>query len=286
MSYFLVGYNILEQDVKRALSMKGGVNKYKYEYFRFDSVKVLDSKDFTVYDLSLDEINQGEYAITGTHIPVYSELSVNIMGEMMTKNKVIDRGYKEDKVNSPLYYSGKLVFPTSNLINKFIEYKNFEIKLKINLITFDVYLELYGFPVLGSDTGEFQGVGLVGHNKMSHSLDTYFSSLIEKYDSVDYVGSTLAVCDLEYKKKDYILKNGIKNAVVITPISGEFNLVLPPTIEHIRVLNMFNIDNLFIAVPKAKFNTIVNDLALGFDDLKDSEKLDAIADYKITLNVY
>lgn len=93
MSYFLVGYNILEQDVKRALSMKSGVNKYKYEYFRFDSVKVLDSKDFTVYDLSLDEINQGEYAITGTHIPVYNELSVNIMGEMMTKNKVIDRVY-------------------------------------------------------------------------------------------------------------------------------------------------------------------------------------------------
>lgn len=285
MSYFLVGYSILEQDVKRALSMKGGVNKYKYEYFRFDSVKVLDSKDFTVYDLSLDEINQGEYAITGTHIPVYNELSVNVMGGMMTKNRVIDRGYWEEKVNSPLYYSGKLVFPTSNLIHKFIEYKNFEIKLKINLITFDVYLELYGFPVLGSDTGEFEGVGLVGHNKMTCSLSA-FSNLIEKYDSVDYVGDTLAVCDLELNKKDYILKNGIKNVVVITPISGEFNLVLPPTIEHIRVLNMFNIDNLFIAVPKAKFNTIVNDLALGFEDLKDSEKLDAIADYKITLNVY
>lgn len=286
MSYFLVGYNILEQDVKRALSMKSGVNKYKYEYFRFDSVKVLDSKDFSVYDLSLDEINQGEYAITGTHILVYNELSVNIMGGMMTKNKVIDRGYLEEKVNSPLYYSGKLVFPTSNLINKFIEYKNFEIKLKINLITFDVYLELYGFPVLGSDTGEFQGVGLAGRNKMSHSLDTYFSSLIEKYDSINYVGDTLAVCDLDYNKKDYIIKNGIKNVFVIMPISGEFNLVLPPTIEHISVLNMFNIDNLFIAVPKAKFNNIVNDLALGFEDLKDSEKLDAIADYGITLNVY
>lgn len=188
-------------------------------------------------------------------------------------------------MNSPLYYSGKLVFPTSNLIHKFIEYKNFEIKLKINLITFDVYLELYGFPVLGSDTGEFQGIGLVGHNKMTRSLSD-FSSLIEKYDSVDYVGSTLAVCELEHNKKDYILKNGIKNVVVIMPISGEFNLVLPPTIEHISILNMFNINNLFIAVPKAKFNTIVNDLALGFEDLKDSEKLDAIADYKITLNVY
>ena len=285
MSYFLVGYNILEQDVRRALSMRSGVNKYKYEYFRFDSVKVLDSKDFSVYDLSLDEINQGEYAITGTYIPVYNELSVNIMGEMMTKNKVIDRVYWEEKVNSPLYYSGKLVFPTSNLIHKFIEYKNFEIKLKINLITFDVYLEAYGFPVLGSDTGEFQGIGLVGHNKMTRSLSD-FSSLIEKYDSVDYVGSTLAVCELEHNKKDYILKNGIKNVVVIMPISGEFNLVLPPTIEHISILNMFNIDNLFIAVPKAKFNNIVNDLALGFEDLKDSEKLDAIADYKITLNVY
>ena len=286
MSYFLVGYNILEQDVKRALSMKSGVNKYKYEYFRFDSVKVLDSKDFSVYDLSLDEINQEEYAITGTHIPVYNELSVNILGGMMTKNKVIDRVYWEEKVNSPLYYSEKLVFPTSNLIHKFIEYKNFEIKLKINLITFDVYLEAYGFPVLGSDTGEFEGVGLAGRNKMSHSLDTYFSSLIEKYDSIDYVGDTLAVCDLDYNKKDYILKNGIKNVIVIMPISGEFNLVLPPTIEHISILNMFNINNLYIAIPKAKFNNIVNDLALGFDDLKDSEKLDAIADYKITLNVY
>lgn len=285
MSYFLVGYNILEQDVKRALSMKSGVNKYKYEYFRFDSVKVLDSKDFSVYDLSLDEINQEEYAIIGTHIPVYNELSVNIMGEMMTKNKVIDRGYREEKVNSPLYCSGKLVFPTSNLINKFIEYKNFEIKLKINLITFDVYLEVYGFPILGSDTGEFEGVGLVGHNKMTCSLSA-FNSLIEKYDSVDYVGDTLAVCDLDYKKNDYILKNGIKKAVVIMPISGKFNLVLPPTIEHISILNMFNIDNLYIAVPKAKFNNIVNDLALGFEDLKDNEKLDAIADYGITLNVY
>lgn len=286
MSYFLVGYNILEQDVKRALSMKSGVNKYKYEYFMFDSVKVLDSKDFSVYDLSLDEIKQEEYAIIGTNIPVYDKLSVNIMGEMMTKNKVIDRGYKEEKVNSPLYYSGNLVFPTSNLINKFIEYKNFEIKLKINLITFDVYLELYGFPVLGRDIGEFQGIGIEGHSKMSHSLETYFSSLIEKYDSVDYVGDTLAVCDLEHKQKDYIIKNGIKNVVVIMPISGEFNLVLPPTIEHISVLNIFNIDNLFIAVPKAKFDNIVNDLASGFEDLKDSEKLDAISDYGITLNVY
>jgi len=40
MGYFLVGYNILEQDVKRALKLKDSVNKQ--EYFKFNSIKVLD----------------------------------------------------------------------------------------------------------------------------------------------------------------------------------------------------------------------------------------------------
>jgi hypothetical protein len=40
MSYILVGYNIIEQDLERALKLKDSINKQ--EYFKFNSIKVLD----------------------------------------------------------------------------------------------------------------------------------------------------------------------------------------------------------------------------------------------------
>lgn len=208
------------------------------------------------------------------------------MGNIIIKHDMVAASLETGRdINSPLYYLDKLVFPTSDLIDKFIEYSGENFRLKINLITFDFYLEVYGFPILGKPK-EFKGIGLVGGKNIPYSLTNLFSTLVNSANSIYYVGDTLAICGIFDNYKDYIVRNGIKNIVVFMPNSGEFNLVLPPSTEHTHIHNIIDVDKLNIVVPKSKFTVILNDLTCNFIGLKEKDKLDIISKYGITLKVY
>lgn len=291
MSYFLVGYNILEQDLERVLKLKSSVDKS--EYFKFNSIKVLDTTDFSVLDLSLDIIRYNSYIIIGTTIPVYGDLSVNLFGEIKDDKNIVKSNVWscEENINSPLYYSDKLVFPASSSINNFIRYKGSSFTLKISLITFNFYLEIYGFPVLGNNIEEFNGAGLEGNVSFLARLDIIFNSIFETFNSINYFGDTFAILRLNNKHKDYIIKNGVKyialNKGYINCRFNSYNIVIPPTVEGIRFYGTNDSDiGLNIMAPKGKEATIVDGLCTEFSYLSYEEKVEMLLKDKVKIVVY
>lgn len=125
---------------------------------------------------------------------------------------------------------------------------------------------------------------------------SYKGKISEEGDIV-YVGDTLAVCGkCSSSSKDSILKNGVKY-VYIAVGAREQVLVIPPTVEEIRIScnwwhYLCKLNYIKLILPKVKLDSLVSKLAKGIDLSKFGylvtleEKVEALRKTYVLIETY
>lgn len=270
----LVGYNITDRAY--AYMKEKDFKGLERDSFEFDSIKVFDLDNFSFYDISLKEYAENKISVIGCNINydrcLYScdFITVNLKGDIAYCSEdmtLYNSGFKKEC--SPLFYKGKLT-PVTGSCDKYLTYNHKEYNIVIELETLNFEIRAYGFLVCKFGTlseyyGDF-GFSL----KIDKELKEALSSLISEEGNIIYVGDTLAVCGkLSNSSRESIIKNGIKY-VYIAVRSSEQVLVIPPTVEEIKIdsdyryyLSMHNYIKL--VSPKVKLDSLVRKLVKEID---------------------
>ena len=260
----LVGYNITDRAY--AYIKEKNFEDLDRDSFEFDSIKVFDLDYFSFYDIDLREYAENKLEIVGCNLEYDKYLYGCNYAKVTLRGAIKYHNSGFNKECSPLFYKGELT-PVTGSCDRYLTYSNKEYNIVIELDTLNFEIRAYYFLVCKSGTLSEYYSGDFGFSlKIDKELKETLSSLISEEGNIVYVGDTLAVCGkLSSSSKDSILKNGVKY-VYIAVRAREQVLVIPPTVEEIRIncnwwhyLDKLNYIKLIL--PKVKLDSLVSKLA-------------------------
>lgn len=266
----LVGYNITDRAY--AYMKEKNFKGIDEDSFEFDSIKVFDLDDFSFYDIGLRECSENKVDIVGCNIEYDKYLygcdyaEVTLMGDITYhSDSMVFYSSGFNKECSPLFYKDEFT-PVTGSCDRYLAYNNKEYNIIIELDTLNFEIMVYYFSVCKSGTLSEYCIGSCFSLSIDRELKEALSSLVSEEGNMVYVGDTLAVCG-KYSNsgREGVLKNGIKY-VYIAVGAREQVLVIPPTVEEIRIncnwwhyLSKLNYIKLIL--PKVKLDSLVSKLA-------------------------
>lgn len=291
----LVGYNIT--DKAYAYIKEKNFEDLNHDSFEFDSIKVFDLDDFSFYDIGLREYAENKLEIVGCNIEYDKYLYGCNYAKVTLRGAIKYHNSGFNKECSPLFYKGELT-PVTGSCDRYLTYSNKEYNIVIELDTLNFEIRAYYFLVCKSGTLSEYYSGDFGFSlKIDKELKETLSSLISEEGNIVYVGDTLAVCGkLSSSSKDSILKNGVKYVYIVVR-AREQVLIIPPTVEEIRIncnwwhyLSKLNYIKLIL--PRVKLDSIVSKLANEIDLSKFGylvtleEKIEALRKTYVLIETY
>ena len=297
----LVGYNITDR-AYAYMKEKNFEGLYR-DSFEFDSIKVFDLDDFSFYDIGLREYAENKLEIVGCNVEYdkylygcdYSE--VTIRGAITYHSDSMTFYSSEfNRECSPLFYKDKLI-PVTGSCNRYLTYSNKEYNIIIELDTLNFEITAYYFSVCKSGTLSEYYVNFGFSLRIDRELKEVLSRLVSEEGNIVYVGDTLAICGkCSSSSKDSILKNGVKYVYIVVR-AREQVLIIPPTVEEIRIncnwwhyLDKLNYIKLIL--PKVKLASLVSKLAKEIDLSKFGylvtleEKIEALRKTYVLIETY
>lgn len=297
----LVGYNITDRAY--AYMKEKEFKGLERDSFEFDSIKVFDLDNFSFYDIGLKECAENKLDIVWCNVEYDKYLygcdyaKVTLRGAITYHSEsMVFSSSGFNKECSPLFYKDELT-PVTGSCDRYLTYNNREYTIIIELETLNFEIRAYGFLVCKSGTlseyyGDF-GFSL----KIDREIKETLSSLTSEDGDIVYVGDTLAICGKHLNSsKDTILKSGVKY-VYIAIRTCEQVLVIPPTVEEVRIdsdwmyyLSRHNYIKLIL--PKVKLDSLVCKLAKEMKLSEDGylgtleKEIDALNKKHVLIEVY
>lgn len=291
----LVGYNITDRAY--AYMKEKNFEGLYCDSFEFESIKVFDLDDFSFYDIGLREYAENKLEIVGCNIEYDKYLYGCNYAKVTLRGAIKYHNSGFNKECSPLFYKGELT-PVTGSCDRYLTYSNKEYNIVIELDTLNFEIRAYYFLVCKSGTLSEYYSGDFGFSlKIDKELKETLSSLISEEGNIVYVGDTLAVCGkLSSSSKDSILKNGVKYVYIVVR-AREQVLIIPPTVEEIRIncnwwhyLSKLNYIKLIL--PKVKLDSLVSKLVKEIDLSKFGylvtleEKIEALRKTYVLIETY
>ena len=291
----LVGYNITDR-AYAYMKEKNFEDLYR-DRFEFESIKVFDLDDFSFYDIDLREYAENKLEIVGCNLEYDKYLYGCNYAKVTLRGAIKYHNSGFNKECSPLFYKGELT-PVTGSCDRYLTYSNKEYNIVIELDTLNFEIRAYYFLVCKSGTLSEYYSGDFGFSMgIDRELKETLSSLISEEGNIIYVGDILAVCG-KYSNsgREGVLKNGVKY-VYIAVRALEQVLVIPPTVEEIRIncnwwhyLDKLNYIKLIL--PKVKLDSLVSKLAKEIDLSKFGylvtleEKIEALRKTYVLIETY
>ena len=263
MANLFIGININNNTRKSLLSM---IDKPSYMALEveLESLKILDSNTLDLYDINIEDVISGNIKLVDSKIytlenscfqqlTVYSDYTFYIN----KNNKYCCRCTFESIV---AFYKNKYCkFKNSNFVLNLHLYNSY--RLLINLITFEIDLQCYGYTVYNSYK-DYKNLEEYIHYEFY--IDSTVEELMYSLTTVEKGCLTFNnlcgvynLCDLgEY----IIINNGIDKVVLIVKRLSKKVVVIPPSVNDLAITDGnigFGVFNLRLVVPRKNRSKLI-----------------------------
>lgn len=258
MSKVFIGVN-LKNDGTAIKIISELRNIIGYYNFVIESIKVLDFETLEFEDLDLGYVINSGVAIENFSIGngdyFFKELeSVKNDADLINKTVVTDNSVylrmNKDKEwvcngstdDCAVFLNGKYISISDEYSNVLISSYDNNYKLCVDLKSLSVRLDVYGHTICGFDIGISEKEITISVDELEYKIKCLIKNDDGYIDANGVVG-ILALDKVGLKKQcgTVIFKNGIKYVIIKLSSDVNYDIIIPPSVEDIEILNDYHI---------------------------------------------